>query len=38
MKFYKLTDQNGYTRFGNSGETLWGEGTTLELPVKDNPQ
>lgn len=30
MKLYKLTDQDGYTRRGKSGETQWSEGFTLE--------
>ena len=30
MKVYKLTDQDGYTRRGEKGETKWGEGVTHE--------
>ena len=30
MTGYKLTDKDGYTRRGESGETLWTEGATLE--------
>ena len=32
MKLYKLTDKDGYTRKGQEGETLWGEG--IEHSVK----
>lgn len=38
MKLYKLTDQDGYTRRGETGETLWYAGKTLTLPHKAKPR
>ncbi len=38
MMLFKLTDQNGYTRRGESGETQWKEGFTLTVPSCDNPK
>ena len=38
MKLYKLTDQDGYTRRGETGETLWYAGETLTLPHKAKPR
>jgi hypothetical protein len=38
MKLFKLTDQNGYTRKGQQGETKWSDGFRLGLPEKINPQ
>ena len=38
MKLYKLTDQDGYTRRGQTGETQWTAGMTITKPRKNNPQ
>jgi hypothetical protein len=38
MKLYKLTTQDGYTRYHETNETLWSKGKTVEKPAKDNPR
>ena len=38
MKLFKLTDQDGYTRRGEPGETQWYPGFTLSLPKTKNPK
>ena len=37
MLLYKLTDREGYTRRGKSGETKWRKGFTLTKNPCDNP-
>ena len=34
MKLYKLTDSDGYTRKGGTGETKWYSGKTLSIDPK----
>jgi hypothetical protein len=38
LKLYKLTDQQGYTRRGQEGETKWGKGFTLTKKPCDHPE
>ncbi|MFA4845634.1 MAG: putative immunity protein [Patescibacteria group bacterium] len=38
MLCYKLTDRDGYTQRGKTGETLWSEGFVLTLPETEKPQ
>jgi len=38
MIVYKLTDQDGYTRRAQSGETRWRAGERHTLPECDNPE
>ena len=38
MKLYKLTDQDGYTRRSQTGQTKWSAGFSMELPTIENPE
>jgi hypothetical protein len=38
MKLFKLTDQEGYTRRGNSNQVKWADGHTVTCKSKENPQ
>ena len=38
MKLYKLTDQEGYTRRNETGQTQWSSGFSMELPNVENPE
>ena len=38
MKLFKLTDQEGYTRRGESNQVKWADGRTVVCTSKENPQ